>query len=187
MIALLRTSGTRAMKIQGRYVEIYGPYQVMLNVDGISIYTKTYVTINNDQIGQIYMRQEELKVRRIGHDAMMEQDAVHIGYAADVTAILLDTDGKKIGATGLLDTGAVVSVMPIKSWERMGLTREDQIPTNLRLEAANRGAIYLAGRTPITVLHWEDGTSGRVFSWLRTWTIRINSSWGVTSSRISTL
>ena len=84
---------------------------------------------------------------------MMEQDAVHIGYEADVTAHLLDTNGKKIGVTGLLDTGAVVSVMPIKTWERMGFTREDLIPTNLRLAAANRGAIYVAGRTPITVLH----------------------------------
>ena len=43
--------------------------------------------------------------------------------------------------------------MPIKTWERMGLTREDLIPTNLRLAAANRGAIYVAGRTPVTVLH----------------------------------
>ena len=58
-----------------------------------------------------------------------------------------------LGVTGLLDTGAIVSVMPIKSWERMGFTREDIIPTNLRLAAANRGAIYVAGRTPITVLH----------------------------------
>ena len=48
---------------------------------------------------------------------MMEQDAVHIGYEADVTAHLLDTNGKKIGVTGLLDTGAVVSVMPIKTWK----------------------------------------------------------------------
>ena len=83
----------------------------------------------------------------------MEQDAVHIGYEADVTAHLLDTNGKKIGVTGLLDTGAVVSVMPIKTWERMGFTRKDLIPTNLPLAAANRGAIYVAGRTPITVLH----------------------------------
>ena len=124
----------------------------MLNMDGISIYTRTYVTTDDDQIGQIYLGEEELKVRRIGHDAMMEQDAVHIGYEADVTAHLLDTNGTKIGVTGLLDTGAVVSVMPIKTWERMGFTREDLIPTNLRLAAANRGAIYVAGRTPITVL-----------------------------------
>ena len=57
---------------------------------------------------------EELKVPRIGHNAMMEQDAVPIGYKADVTAHLLDTDGKTKGVTTLLDTGAVVSVMPIK-------------------------------------------------------------------------
>ena len=132
----------------------------MLNVDGISIYTRTYVTTDDDQMGQIYLGEEELKVRRIGHDAMMEQDAVHIGYKADVTAHLLDTNGTKIGVTGLLDTGAVVSVMPIKTWERMGFTREDLIPRNLRLAAANRGAIYVAGRTPITVLHMGDGIFG---------------------------
>ena len=125
----------------------------MLNVDGISIYTRTYVTTDSDQMGQIYLGEEELKIRRIGHDAMMEQDTVHIGYEADVTAHLLDINGTKIGVTGLLDTGAVVSVMPIKTWERMGFTREDLIPTNLRLAAANRGAIHVAARTPITVLH----------------------------------
>ena len=151
--ALLTTGGPRIKKLHGRYVEVYGPYQVMLNVDGISIYTRTYVTTDSDQIGQIYLGEEDLKVRRIGHDAMMEQDAVHIGYEADVTAHLLDTNGKKIGVTGLLDTGAVVSVMPIKTWERMGFTREDLIPTNLRLAAANRGAIYVTGRTSITLLH----------------------------------
>ena len=126
---------------------------MMLNVDGISIYTRTYVTTDIDQIGQIYLGDEELKVRRIGHDTMMEQDAVHIGYEADVTAHLLDTNGKKIGVTGLLDTGAVVSVMPIKTGKIMGFTRQDLIQTNLRLAAANQGAVYVAGRTPMMVLH----------------------------------
>ena len=84
---------------------------------------------------------------------MIEQDAVHIGYEADVTAHLLETNGKKIGVTGLLDTGAVVSVMSLKTWERMGFTRKHLIPTNLRLAAANRRAVYVAGRTPIRVLH----------------------------------
>ena len=97
--ALLTTGGPRIKKRHGRYVKVYGPYQVMLNVDGISIYTRTYVTTDSDQIGQIYLGEEELKVRRIGHDAMMEQDAVHIGYEADVTAHLLDTNGKKFGVT----------------------------------------------------------------------------------------
>ena len=124
-------------KLHGRYLEVYGRYQVMLNVDGISIYTRTYVTTDSDQIGQIYLSEEELKVRRIGHDAMMEQDAVHIGYEADVTAHLLDNNGTKLGVTGVLDTGAVVNVMPIKTLERMGFTREDLIPANLRLAAAN--------------------------------------------------
>ena len=56
---------------------------------------------------------------------MMEQDAVHNGYEADVTAHLLDTNGKKTGVTELLDTGAVVSVMPIKigkEWASRGKT-----------------------------------------------------------------
>ena len=114
----------------------------------------------SDQIRQIYLGEEELKVRRIGYDAMMEQDAVHIGYEADVTANLLDTNSKKIGVTGLLDREALVSVMPIKIWERMGFTREDLIATNLRLAAANRGSIYVAGRTPITVLHMGGGIFG---------------------------
>ena len=44
----------------------------------------------------------------------------------------------------------------------MGFTREDLTPTNLRLAAANRGAIYVAGRTPILVLHMR----GREF-WMK--------------------
>ena len=68
--ALLTTGGPRTKKLHGRYLEVYGPYQVMLNVDGISIYTRTYETTDDDQIGQIYLGEEELKVRRIGHDAI---------------------------------------------------------------------------------------------------------------------
>ena len=143
--AMLTSGGPRTKKLHRRYVEVYGPYQVMLNVDGISIYTRTYVTSDSDQMGQIYLGQEELKVRIIGRDAMMEQGAVNIGYEK--------TYGKKIGVTGLLDTGALVNVMPINTWEGMGFTREDLIPTNLKSAAANRGAIYVTGRTPITVLH----------------------------------
>ena len=77
--ALLTTDGPRTKELRGRYVEVYGPYQVMLNVDGIIMYTRTYVTTDSDQMGQIYLGQEELNVQRIGHDAMMEQDAEHIG------------------------------------------------------------------------------------------------------------
>ena len=46
----------------------------------------------------------------------------------------------------------MVSLIPIRTWERIGFTREDLLPTNLRLAVTNRGAIYVAGRTPITAL-----------------------------------
>ena len=151
--ALLTTGGPRIKKLHGRYVEVYGPYQVMLNVDGISIYSRTYVTTVGGQRGQIYLGQGEFYFRRISHDDMMEQDAVHVGYEAEVTAHLLDTNRKKIGVTGLLDTGAVVSFMPVETWERRGFTREDSTPTNLTLAATNRRAFYVVGRTKITVLH----------------------------------
>ena len=48
--ALLTTGGPRMKKLHGRYLEVYGPYQVMLNVDGVSIYTRTYVTTDSDQM-----------------------------------------------------------------------------------------------------------------------------------------
>ena len=52
-----------------------------------------------------------------------------------------------------------MSVMPIKTSERMGFTREDLIPTNLRLAAANRRAIYVAGRTTNNgSLPWRTGS-----------------------------
>ena len=46
--ALQTTGGPRIKKLHGRYVEVYGPYQAMLNVHGISIYTRTYVTTGSD-------------------------------------------------------------------------------------------------------------------------------------------
>ena len=46
---LLTTSGTRITALHGRYVEVYKPYQMMMYVDGICIYTKTYVTTDGDQ------------------------------------------------------------------------------------------------------------------------------------------
>ena len=68
MRALLTTGGPRTKKRHRRYVEVYGPYQVMLIVDGISIYTRTYVTTDSDKMGEIYLRKEELKS---GESAMM--------------------------------------------------------------------------------------------------------------------
>ena len=137
--ALLTTGGPRLMKVDGHYIDVHGPYPILMNVDGINIYTKAHITEANDQIGLIYIGQEELKVRRNGHNAMLEQDAVHIGCEADLAAHVLDVQGRQLSVKGLLDTGAVVSVMPVKNWTDMGFERSDLIPTNIRLAAANQG------------------------------------------------
>ena len=47
----------------------------------------------------------------------------------------------------------MVSVMPVSTWTDMGFDRSDLIPTNIRLAAANQGAIYVTGSTPIISLH----------------------------------
>ena len=42
--ALLTTGGPRLMKVDGHYIEVHGPYPILMNVDGINIYTKAHVT-----------------------------------------------------------------------------------------------------------------------------------------------
>ena len=82
-------------------------------------------------------------MRRIGHNAMLEQDAVHIGCEADLTAHVLDMQGR---------LSVKVSVMPVSTWTDMGFDTSDLILTNIRLAAANQGAIYVTGRTLIISL-----------------------------------
>ena len=115
--ALLTRGSSKAVRVDNRYTEAYGPHEVMLNIDGINIYTKTMITCDEDLVGQIYVGREELKVRSIGHSAMLEEDAMHNGTEADVSAHVLDISGKKTHLRGLLDTGAVLSVIPIETWE----------------------------------------------------------------------
>ena len=112
--ALLTRGGSKSVRVDNRYTEAYGPHEVMLNIDEINIYTKTMITCDEDLVGQIYVGKEELKVRSIGHWAMLEEDAMHIGTEADVSAHVLDISGKKTQLRGLLDIGAVLSVIPSK-------------------------------------------------------------------------
>ena len=51
--ALLTTGGPRLMRVDGHYIEVHGPYPILMNVDGINIYTKAHVTDAIDQIGRI--------------------------------------------------------------------------------------------------------------------------------------
>ena len=78
---------------------------------------------------------------------------MHIGTEADVSAHVLDISGKKTHLRGLLDTGAVFSVIPIETWERMGFNKDDLIDSRIRLSAANKGALRVLGRTPIIALN----------------------------------
>ena len=151
--ALLTRGGSKSVRVDNRYTEAYGPHEVMLNIDGINIYTKTMITCDEDLIGQIYVGKEELKVRSIGHCAMLEEDAMHIGTEADVSAHVLDISGKKNKLRGLLDTRAVLSVIPIETWERMGFNKNDLMNSRIRLSAANKGALRVLGRTPIIALN----------------------------------
>ena len=139
--ALLTRGGSKSVCVDNRYTEAYGPHEVMLNIDGIKIYTKTMITCDEDIVGQIYVGREELKVRSIGHCAMLEEDAMHIGTEADKSA------------HGLLDTGAVLSVIPIETRERMGFNKDDLIDSRTWLSAANKGALRVLGRTPIIALN----------------------------------
>ena len=66
---------------------------------------------------------------------------------------MLDISGKKTQLRGLLDTGAVLSVIPIETWERLGFDKDDLIDSRIRLSAANKGALRVLGRTPIIALN----------------------------------
>ena len=37
--ALLTRGGSKSVRVENRYTEAYGPHEVMLNIDGIKIYT----------------------------------------------------------------------------------------------------------------------------------------------------
>ena len=111
------------------------------------------ITCADDLAVQIFVGREELKVRSIGHCAMLGEDAMHLDTEADVSTHVLDINGKKTPLEGLLDRGAVLSVIPIKTWRRMGFDKDDLIDSRVRLSAANKGALRILGRTQIRALN----------------------------------
>ena len=98
------------------------------------------------------MGREELKTRSIGHCAKLEEDAMLIGTEAGVSGHVLDISGKKTQLRVLLDTGAVLSVIPIETWNKMGFDKDDLMDSRIRLSAAHKGALRVLGRTPIIAL-----------------------------------
>ena len=97
------------ISFDSRYTEAYGPHEFMLNIDGITIYTKTMITCDD---GQIFVGPEEHKVRSIGHYAIFEEVTMHLEIEPDLSAHVMDIHGKKTPLKGLIDTGAVLSVTP---------------------------------------------------------------------------
>ena len=150
MRALLTRGVSKSVRVENRYTEAYGPHEVLLTIDGVNIHTKTMIT---SLAGQIYVGREELKVRSIGHCAMLEEDVMHIGTETDVSAHVLDINGKRTQLRGLLDTVAVLSVIPIETWERMVFNKDDLIDSRIRPSAANKGALRVLDRTPIIALN----------------------------------
>ena len=69
---------------------------------------------------------------------------------------MLDISGKKTQLRRLLDTGAVLSVIPIETWERLGFDKDDLIDSRIRLSAANKKALWVLGKTPIISLNLGD-------------------------------
>ena len=64
--ALLTRGRGKSIRIDSSYTEAYGPHEVMLDIDGINIYSKTIITFDEHLTGQIYVGREELNVRSIG-------------------------------------------------------------------------------------------------------------------------
>ena len=91
---------------------------------------------------------------------MLEEDAMHIGTEADVSAHVLDIKGKKTQLRELLDTGAVLSDIPIENWERMGFNKNDLIDSRIQFSAANKGALRVLDRAPIVALNPGNATCG---------------------------
>ena len=151
--ALFTSGGGKSIRIDNRYTEAYGPHDVMLIIDGKNIYTKTMITCDADLAGQIYVGREDQKVKSVGHCAILEEVAMHLGTEADVSAHVLDMSDKKTQLVGLLDTGSVLSVIPIVFWRKLGSDKDDFIDSRVRLSVANKGSLRVVGRTLLIFLN----------------------------------
>ena len=50
---LMTTFGGKSIRVDSRYTDANGPHEVMLNIEGTVIYTKTMITCDDDLAGQI--------------------------------------------------------------------------------------------------------------------------------------
>ena len=102
--ALLTRGSSKSVRVDNRYTGAYGPHKGDAKHRWTKHLHETMITCDEDLAGQIYVGREELKVRSIGHCAMLEEDAMHIVTEADVSGHVLDIRGKKTQLRGLLET-----------------------------------------------------------------------------------
>ena len=84
---------------------------------------------------------------------MLEEDAMHLGTEADVSAHVVDISGEKTQLRGLLDTGDLLSLIPVETWKKMGFDKDDLIDSKIRLSATNNEALRVLDMTPIIALN----------------------------------
>ena len=77
---------------------------------------------------------------------------MHLSRETYVSAYVLDINRRKTPLKGLLDTGAVWIMKPIKTRTVMGFDEDGLIVSRIRLSAANKGALRVLDRTPIKAL-----------------------------------
>ena len=129
------------------------------------------MTTYSDQIGQIYLGEEELKVRRIGHVTMMEQDAVHIGYEADIQR----KENRSHRATGHRSGSECDADKNLgKNGIHEGRSNSNESPTGRRKNTNNGSP------------HGRKGSLDELPGAKKIWMTPTNSSWAEISSGILT-
>ena len=84
---------------------------------------KSQCKCDDDLAGQLFIMQEGLNVIAIENSVMMEEVVLHLGRKTVVTAHVLDTNRMKKRLKGLLDSDAVLRVMPIETWSDMRVNK----------------------------------------------------------------
>ena len=95
-------------------------------------------------------------MRSIGHCTMQEEDAMHLGTEADVSAQVVDISGEKTQLRGLLDTLASLSLIPVETWKKLRFDKDDLIDSRIRLSAANNEVLRVLDMTPIIALNLRE-------------------------------
>ena len=74
---LLTSGGSKSVRVENRYTEAYGPHELLLNIDGINIYTKTMITCDEDLVGQRRSKSEiDWTLRHAGRRCNAHRDGI---------------------------------------------------------------------------------------------------------------